>query len=168
MGQRGELFSTRFFAEEGRKTYFFNVKENRYHDIYLNIVESRKTERGFRRSSVVVFQENLDMFAISIEQVISCIQHRQDNCGQSFTVDNGRREYTLKLASQGKPALQITESRQDDSGFHREMVYVSTGVLDIFMARFKSALSYANTAIQNGRGYAEPETSTPYQTDSDD
>ena len=42
MGQRGELFSSR--ANREKRTYFFNVKENRSGDLFLNIVESRKRE----------------------------------------------------------------------------------------------------------------------------
>ena len=62
MGQRGELFSNRLFIDEGQKTFFFNVKENRFRDRYINIVESRKSERGFKRSSLVVFDDDVEKF----------------------------------------------------------------------------------------------------------
>ena len=54
MGSRGELFSTR--ATTPKRTYFFNVKENRHGDVFLNLVESKKaTESDFQRQSIVVF-----------------------------------------------------------------------------------------------------------------
>ena len=37
MGERGEVFSTKLINND--RTYFFNVKENVYGDLYLNIVE---------------------------------------------------------------------------------------------------------------------------------
>ena len=40
MGLRGEIYSSR--ASAGRRTYFYNVKENRNGDLFLNIVESKK------------------------------------------------------------------------------------------------------------------------------
>jgi hypothetical protein len=39
MGIRGEIFSTKVQLQN--RTYFFNVKENRMGDLYLNIVESK-------------------------------------------------------------------------------------------------------------------------------
>jgi len=61
MGQRGELFSTRVLLQN--RTYFFNVKENRLGDLYLNIVESKNREDGaFDRQSVILFADDLQEF----------------------------------------------------------------------------------------------------------
>ena len=61
MGMRGELFSTRFSAQN--RTYFFNVKENRKGDMFLNIVESKKQDgETFERHSVIIFDEDLEQF----------------------------------------------------------------------------------------------------------
>jgi len=61
MGLRGEIFSSRSITQ--RRTYFFNVKENRHGDIFLNIVESKKnSETDFERHSLIVFNEDLDNF----------------------------------------------------------------------------------------------------------
>ncbi|MCF7944642.1 MAG: PUR family DNA/RNA-binding protein [Spirochaetia bacterium] len=61
MGIRGELFSTKFPTK--KRTYFFNVKENRNGDMFLNIVESkRQGEDSFERRSVIVFEEDLEVF----------------------------------------------------------------------------------------------------------
>ena len=49
MGVRGELFSNKVML--ANRTYFFNVKENRMGDLYLNIVESKNRDNGgFDRS----------------------------------------------------------------------------------------------------------------------
>ena len=61
MGQRGELFSSKLIT--GDRTYFFNVKENMYGDLFLNIVESKPTDSGqFLRQSVLVYQEDIGQF----------------------------------------------------------------------------------------------------------
>ena len=62
MGQRGEVFSTKFVAND--RTYFFNVKENFRGDMYLNIVESKVTadEGKFIRQSIIVYPEDLGEF----------------------------------------------------------------------------------------------------------
>jgi hypothetical protein len=61
MGIRGELFSTKVLLQN--RTYFFNVKENRMGDLYLNIVESKNREAGgFERQSVVLFADDLQEF----------------------------------------------------------------------------------------------------------
>lgn len=76
MGTRGEIFSTR--AISGRRTYFFNVKENRHGDVFLNIVESKKNENGdeFERHSVVVFQEDMEGFLEGFQKAIRFIKEK--------------------------------------------------------------------------------------------
>ncbi len=67
MGIRGEVFSTR--ANSEKRTYFFNVKENRRGDLFLNIVESKKHgEEGFERHSVMVFEEDIEEFIDSFNK----------------------------------------------------------------------------------------------------
>ena len=61
MGVRGELFSTKVSTE--KRTYFFNVKENRMGDAFLNIVESKKEGEGeFERHQIMVYQEEIEVF----------------------------------------------------------------------------------------------------------
>ena len=73
MGLRGEVFSSR--AISGKRTYFFNVKENRHGDLFLNIVESKKhSENGFERHSLIVFKEDLDNFLEGFNQAIDYIK----------------------------------------------------------------------------------------------
>ncbi|MDR0708092.1 MAG: DUF3276 family protein [Treponema sp.] len=69
MGLRGEIFSTRVQLQN--RTYFFNVKENRLGDVYLNIVESKnKDEGGFERQSVVLFADDLGHFLSGFEEAL--------------------------------------------------------------------------------------------------
>jgi len=56
VGQRGEVYSTRLVKND--RTYFFNVKENIYGDMFLNLVESKGTPDNDRyiRQSIIVYQ----------------------------------------------------------------------------------------------------------------
>jgi hypothetical protein len=73
MGLRGELFSSR--AVSGRRTYFFNVKENRNGDLFLNIVESKKNgEQEFERHSIIVFREDLESFLSGFEKAVAFVK----------------------------------------------------------------------------------------------
>ncbi len=74
MGIRGEVFSSRAQTETGNRTYFFNVKENRNGDLFLNVVESKKHgEEGFDRHSVVVFEEDIEIFKKEFNKAIDYI-----------------------------------------------------------------------------------------------
>jgi len=76
MGLRGEVFSTR--ANSEKRTYFFNVKENRNGDLFLNIVESKKHgEEGFERHSVMVFEEDIEEFVESFQKAADFIVRKK-------------------------------------------------------------------------------------------
>ena len=72
MGIRGELFSSKMNCR-GR-SYFFNVKENRTGDVFLNIVESKPTENAeFDRRSIVVFKEDMREFLQAFDKALRYI-----------------------------------------------------------------------------------------------
>ncbi|GHU80513.1 hypothetical protein FACS189468_0530 [Spirochaetia bacterium] len=73
MGIRGELFSTKILLQN--RTYFFNVKENRLGDLYLNIVESKNRETGgFDRQSVILFAEDLPSFLKGFDESLKVLE----------------------------------------------------------------------------------------------
>jgi hypothetical protein len=77
MGIRGEVFSSK--VPSGKRTYFFNVKENRHGDLFLNIVESKKHgEMGFERHSIIVFQEDLDRFVDEFDKAVKFVKSRTE------------------------------------------------------------------------------------------
>ncbi len=76
MGQRGEVFSVKMSS--GRRTYFFNVKENRHGDIFLNIVESKQNERSdFERQSVIVFDEDMEAFLEAFQKAVRFMKEKR-------------------------------------------------------------------------------------------
>jgi len=78
MGVRGEVFSTRLNTKD--RTYFFNVKENVYGDLFLNIVESKGTEGGegrFIRQSILIYQEDLGEFVKEFQKTLDFIKQNK-------------------------------------------------------------------------------------------
>jgi hypothetical protein len=73
MGLRGEIYTEK--AMSGKRTYFFNVKENRNGDRYLNIVESKKNEENnFERFSLIIFEDDLDVFLEGLKKAVQFIK----------------------------------------------------------------------------------------------
>ena len=73
MGIRGEIFTTKVQAQN--RTYFFNVKENRHGDLYLNIVESKSREdAGFDRQSLVLFSDDLREFLKGFDDSLKALE----------------------------------------------------------------------------------------------
>lgn len=78
MGVRGEVFSTRLVT--GDRTYFFNVKENVYGDLFLNIVESKGVEGGserFIRQSILIYQEDLGEFVREFQKSLDFMKQNR-------------------------------------------------------------------------------------------
>lgn len=77
MGQRGELFSSKVTAESERRTYFFNVKENRKGDRFMTIVESTKQPNGeFERHELFVYEEDLYAFMRGLEDAAKHVREK--------------------------------------------------------------------------------------------
>jgi hypothetical protein len=73
MGIRGEVFSTK--TSTGKRTYFFNIKENRHGDLFLNMVESKKQmDSSFERHSMIVFEEDLETFMEGLTQAVEFLR----------------------------------------------------------------------------------------------
>ena len=72
MGIRGELYTTQVVLDN--RSYFFNVKENRTGDVFLQIVESKKGEGvDFDRHQVAIFAEDMQKFLKGLESSLSYI-----------------------------------------------------------------------------------------------
>jgi hypothetical protein len=149
MGQRGELFTEKVFSENGSKTYFFNVKENRFGDYFLNIVESSKNDNGrFDRYSVIVFEEDIDIFVNEFDKAVEVTELKQDELAQELRTGSGKRVYSFKVkrSSRGDYNLIIGESRSNYSGsFQNESIKVFSEDLEIFVRGFKKSVTF----IQN-------------------
>ena len=115
MGLRGELFSTRVILPN--RTYFFNVKENRMGDLYLNIVESKNRETGgFDRQSVILFAEDLQEFLKGFDESLRVLEkevRERRRATRSAARDTGDR------AERGGARDGEASDRHEKRGRHR-------------------------------------------------
>ncbi len=80
MGLRGEVFSRKAATTSGKRTYFFNVKENRQGDLFLNVVESKPHGgAGYERHSIVVFEEDIELFSREMQKSLDYIREHKEH-----------------------------------------------------------------------------------------
>ena len=73
MGARGELYTTQVYLDN--RSYFFNVKENRTGDVFLQIVESKNREGAEQdRHQVAIFAEDMQKFLQGMEKSLEFIE----------------------------------------------------------------------------------------------
>ncbi len=73
MGTRGELFTTEVYLEN--RSYFFNVKENRTGDVFLQIVESKNREGvDGDRHQIAIFADDMQKVLQGLDRSISFIE----------------------------------------------------------------------------------------------
>lgn len=86
MGIRGELYSTQAHSE--KRTYFFNVKENRVGDVFMNIVESAKgSDDEFKRHQIMVYEEEIDLFMKELQKAVLFLKKKKEVSGKSKPAD---------------------------------------------------------------------------------
>lgn len=94
MGIRGELFTTEVTLDN--RTYFFNIKENRMGDVFLQVVESKSTDgTGFDRHAIVVFEEDMQRFLGGLESSLQFIEKTRKN-RQKKSADPGKKKIIRK------------------------------------------------------------------------
>jgi hypothetical protein len=123
MGVRGEIFSNRVILPN--RTYFFNVKENRMGDLYLNIVESKNRDNGgFDRQSVILFADDLQAFLGGFEESLKVMEKavREKKHSGYAKREGGRREsktrVIVKNKKENKPQDFTQRSRRNKD--HKE------------------------------------------------
>ena len=73
MGARGELFTTQVFLDN--RSYFFNVKENRTGDVFLQIVESKNRDGAEAdRHQIAIFTEDMQKFLQGMEKSLDFVE----------------------------------------------------------------------------------------------
>ena len=75
MGIRGELFTNQVNLEN--RSYFFNVKENRNGDVFLQIVESKIKDGTDDRHAIVVFADDMQKFFGGMDESLKFIEKEQ-------------------------------------------------------------------------------------------
>lgn len=72
MGIRGELYTRQVNLDN--RSYFFNVKENRNGDIFLQIVESKIKDGQDDRRAIVIFADDMKEFFGGMDESLKFIE----------------------------------------------------------------------------------------------
>jgi hypothetical protein len=146
MGERGEIFSTKSFVQHGQKTYFFNIKENRFGDLFLALVESvrREDSHTFQRNQVVIFEQDWPMFSQLMEQAEKFVLYGKQEWQHILPSSNKSRSYLVKIHMKHKVTTFILqEQKQDDQDLaYAHMIRVDKEDFAAFYSSLKYALRY--------------------------
>lgn len=119
MAIRGELFSSQFMTD--KRTYFFNVKENRTGSHFLNIVESKKMPNGeFERHSVMVYEEDMENFMKELMKAARFVNQKPDFRSEhrSDSRSDSRSEYRTERKPEYRSERRF-DSRSERRSEHR-------------------------------------------------
>ena len=81
MGIRGELFTNQVNLD--KRSYYFNVKENRNGDVFLQIVESKIKDGQDERRDIVVFADDMKSFLGGMDESLRAVEKIQKEFGEN-------------------------------------------------------------------------------------
>ena len=104
MGARGELFTTQVYLDN--RSYFFNVKENRTGDVFLQIVESKNRD-GVEadRHQIAIFADDMQKFLQGMEKSLDFVDKdrkarqkliREKKAAKEAKYGKGKKVYRVK------------------------------------------------------------------------
>lgn len=114
MGIRGELYTTQITLEN--RSYFFNVKENRTGDVFLQIVESKSRDGSdFDRHQVAIFEEDMQKFLKGLNESLNFIQKEKKIRDKAKAEKKAMKEAKYGHAKDdGTKKVIRRKSRKDD------------------------------------------------------
>ncbi len=107
MGIRGELFTTQVNLDN--RSYFFNVKENRAGDVFLQIVESKIKEGEDDRRAIVVFADDMQKFFSGLDESLTFIDKEKKERAKARAKKKAAKEakYAAGAKKEGVPEKKI-------------------------------------------------------------
>lgn len=114
MGIRGELFTTEVVLDN--RAYFFNVKENRAGDVFLQVVESKKGDGSdFDRHQIAVFADDMQKFLKGLDQSLSFIEKAKKEKARKAAEKKAYKEakYGHGTESKGKRVIRKSSSKDE-------------------------------------------------------
>lgn len=112
MGARGELFTTQVLLDN--RSYFFNVKENRAGDIFLQVVESKsRNGEDFDRHAIVIFEDDMRKFFKGMDDSLAFIEQEKKQRAKAKAEKKAAKAGTTenkKVYKKSKPSNE----RQND------------------------------------------------------
>lgn len=116
MGARGELFTTQIYLDN--RSYFFNVKENRTGDVFLQIVESKNRD-GVEadRHQIAIFAEDMQKFLQGFEKSLDFVE--KDRKQRQKAAKEKRAEKDAKYSTGAKKIYRVKSEKGADDGIKR-------------------------------------------------
>ena len=120
MGARGELFTTQIYLDN--RSYFFNVKENRTGDVFLQVVESKNRDGAEQdRHQIAIFADDMQKFLQGMDKSLEFIEKdrkaRQKAQKEKKAAKEGRNPRTgetvkipARVAVKGKAGSKLKEA----------------------------------------------------------
>lgn len=103
MGARGELFTTEVYLDN--RSYFFNVKENRTGDVFLQIVESKNRDGADSdRHQIAIFAEDMQKFLQGMNSSLAFIEKDR----------KARAKIRAEKKEEKKKIYKLHQAKQDD------------------------------------------------------
>jgi len=88
-----ELFTDKI--TKGNRTYFFDVKRSENGSLYLSVSESKRTDDGFEKFKILIFEEDIQDFKKVFNRTVRKLEKLSDPNDQnkSYTLDDIRDEH---------------------------------------------------------------------------
>ena len=112
MGARGELYTTQIHLDN--RSYFFNVKENRTGDVFLQIVESKNRD-GVEadRHQIAIFAEDMQKFLQGFEKSLDFVE--KDRKQRQKAAKEKRAEKDAKYGTGAKKVYRVKGDKSEKS-----------------------------------------------------
>jgi len=115
MGARGELFTTQINLDN--RSYFFNVKENRTGDVFLQIVESKNKDGAEAdRRQIAVFEEDMQKFLQGLTKSLDFVEkNRKDRQRAAREKRAAKEKMYGKGGDSGKKIYRMKSDKKEAS-----------------------------------------------------
>ena len=113
MGIRGELYTTQVNLEN--RSYFFNVKENRNGDVFLQIVESKIKDGVDDRRAIVVFAEDMQRFLKGMTESLDFIEKDSKEKSKAKAAKKAEKEVKYSKSANSGGASKKVYRRKGES-----------------------------------------------------
>ena len=113
MAIRGELYTNQVKVD--KRSYFFNVKENRNGDVFLQVVESKGGED--ERHAIVIFADEMQQFLSGMEDSLKFIEKNRKENAKAKAEEKAAKEakYSASANKDSAPAKKTVYRRKGES-----------------------------------------------------
>ncbi|MCR5495851.1 MAG: DUF3276 family protein [Treponema sp.] len=109
MGARGELFTTEVYLDN--RSYFFNVKENRTGDVFLQIVESKSRDGADgERHQIAIFADDMQKFLQGMDRSLNFVEKDRKERAKIKAA---------KKVEKAKKVYRLKDTKKQDDGIKR-------------------------------------------------